>query len=110
MAARTLFRNGSLTGTDPVMTWETVPTETPATSATFLMLGIRRLRLKRLKARSEYIKKHHQVTGSASNSRWTSRPSDEVFFTFRAIPGRLRERWRRDTARFDPKAVSRPAY
>ena len=26
--------------TEPVMTWETVPTETPATSATFLMLGI----------------------------------------------------------------------
>src|SRR5450759_1784385 len=40
MAACTLRRSGSLTGTDPVITWETVPTETPAISATFLMLGM----------------------------------------------------------------------
>src|ERR1017187_7860250 len=40
MAACTLRRSGSETGTDPVITWETVPTETPASSATFLMLGI----------------------------------------------------------------------
>ena len=40
MAACTLRRSGSLTGTEPVITWETVPTETPAISATFLMLGM----------------------------------------------------------------------
>src|ERR1035438_8587460 len=40
MAACTLRRSGSETGTDPVITWETVPTETPAISATFLMLGM----------------------------------------------------------------------
>ena len=42
MAACTLRRRGSLTGTDPVITCETVPTETPAISATFLMLGMAR--------------------------------------------------------------------
>src|SRR5262249_15170862 len=36
----TFRRNGSLTFTEPVITWETVPTDTPANSATLLMLGI----------------------------------------------------------------------
>src|ERR1051326_1211789 len=40
MAAWTFRRRDSLTGTDPVITCDTVPTETPATSATFFMLGI----------------------------------------------------------------------
>ena len=39
MAAWTLSRNGSLTGTDPVMTCDTVPTETPAALATSFIVG-----------------------------------------------------------------------
>src|ERR1051325_5336788 len=38
MAACTLRRSGSLTGTDPVITCDTVPTATPARSATSLIV------------------------------------------------------------------------
>src|SRR6476661_2274325 len=42
MAAWTLRRSDSLTGTEPVMTWDTVPTATPAKSATSLIVGMLR--------------------------------------------------------------------
>src|SRR5689334_9879602 len=40
MAAWTFLRRGSLTGTDPLITWDTVPTATPARSATSFMVGM----------------------------------------------------------------------
>src|SRR5260370_20498542 len=66
MAASTLRRTGSLTWTEPLMTFETVPTDTPARSATSFIVGIGRFDF-----RAEYLSR------GAENRilrRWTSDP------------------------------------
>src|SRR5579875_3450565 len=54
MAQSTFRRRLRLTGTDPLITWDTLPTETPASSATSLIVEVRCVFFFRMPASSHH--------------------------------------------------------